>query len=657
MSTDSFNLAPAQTMAAGATTAPAPHTTLAPTAAAAAPAPASRPKKKQTATDDQAGQSVAGVVIPGAALTGLISLCWLIHQFGLPAVLLAVAACAAAATAALVLKARKGTKRVSSARKAAARAAGGGGSGRTVLNRSAGPVKKPRSGGSTGTGGGGRRPGSTTSSGLKASGPTRKTNSSAGGGKRTSSPTRTTPSAVKPAGLVKPKKSPTPVPSRNQPQKTPGTGLLTGLTGARAPKNGGRGKQVPAPRTPKKNTPTTGGKGATRPTTAPRTPARPTSPAPKSGKAGLLTRITGRKTPTPAPGVPGKPAGTLNKKLTGSKASRKLAPTSKAARANTAQKPRTPKPAQLKPKTLKPIPVKKAVKQAAKGKKPKTLKRKPTAHMNRWRRATYLAGVKLRKHTSRKTRRRIRRVISPARTAVRTTGRILSKPLAHTWRRTTRGVLAAHMFLGTIRYTSAGPNWLRPMAAVLHAITSPVARTLAATGSWGWLNRWMYQHTAPHIPKTSPTPTTTPTPKTPPTPAPAAPAHHTITTPVVPKGTPMSASAPIEQAVDAVRQAGAMLLTNPADNMVGYEATLHALATLQAEIGEAVRAAGESTRQNFKVNPAIAEAYDDTAGYANSLAGRLEEIPALFRTLHEEQIDNIENPTVQARKWDISANE
>ncbi|WP_329126068.1 hypothetical protein [Streptomyces sp. NBC_01353] len=119
----------------------------------------------------------------------------------------------------------------------------------------------------------------------------------------------------------------------------------------------------------------------------------------------------------------------------------------------------------------------------------------------------------------------------------------------------------------------------------------------------------------------------------------------------------MTYAAPLEQAADAVRQAGAMLLTSPAENMVGYEQTLHALATLQEAIGDVVRHAGETTRENFKVNPAIAEAYDDTASYASNLAQRLTEIPTLFRQLHEEQIDNIENPTVQARKWDISANE
>lgn len=677
MSTDSFNLAPAQTTAAGATTAPAPHTT------PAAPAPASRAKKQQPTDDSEAGQSVAGVVVPGAALTGLISLCWMIHQFGLPAVLLGIAACAAAASAALVLKARKGAKRVSAARKAAARAAGGGGSGRTVLNRSAGGAKKPssaRTGG--GDRAGGRRAGASLGmGGSKASGGKGRTPSGAGTVGKGARRTGLSGAAVKPAGLTKPKPKKTPAPAaasgpaaaRTNSRKTPGTGLLAGLTGGqgRMLKTGARGKQLPTPRTPKKNTPTGGGQAKPK-TSAPRpgTPA-PTSSAPKAGKVGRLARLAGRK----SAGTPVNPLKGAPKTLTGSKTSRKLAPTGKAARANTTTKPRTPKPAQLTPKTLKPVTAKKAAKQAAKGKKPKTLKHKPTAHMSRWRRGTYLAGVKLRKHTSKKTRMRIRRVISPARTATRTTSRLLSPPLAHAWRWGSRAFLNWHMAVGTIRYSTAGPNWMRACAKVIHVLYSPAARAVAATGSWGWLNRWMYQHTsgpaaADRISKTpAPRPDTAPAdaegtagtedsdwggmfgqPFNPPT------DHTGITAPT--GAAPMSEyAAPLEQAIDAVRQAGAMLLTNPAENMVGYEATLRALSGLQAEIGEAVRLAGETTRENFKVNPAVADAYADTAGYAISLASRLEEIPVLYRTLHAEQIENIENPTVQARKWDITANE
>lgn len=113
---------------------------------------------------------------------------------------------------------------------------------------------------------------------------------------------------------------------------------------------------------------------------------------------------------------------------------------------------------------------------------------------------------------------------------------------------------------------------------------------------------------------------------------------------------------PLVAAIDAVRTAGAMLLIHPADNMVGYEMTIRQLAELEYAISDVVRAAAASTRDNFKVNPAVPEAYDDTAAYMRATGDRLAALPYLFRLLHAEQIDNIENPTPAAAKWDINAN-
>ncbi|WP_333733954.1 hypothetical protein [Streptomyces sp. IBSBF 3010] len=55
-------------------------------------------------------------------------------------------------------------------------------------------------------------------------------------------------------------------------------------------------------------------------------------------------------------------------------------------------------------------------------------------------------------------------------------------------------------------------------------------------------------------------------------------------------------------------------------------------------------------------SPFISDAYDDTATYGHSLAERLDAIPTLFRMIHADQLQNLDNPTPQAAKWDIGQN-
>ncbi|WP_327335109.1 hypothetical protein [Streptomyces anulatus] len=680
MSTESFHLAPGQPQQTGATTY-APTPSPAPTTpAAATKAPSPRTSKTNPGTP-----TLAGAVIPAAALTGFISLCWLIHQFGLPAVLLGIAAVTAASAAALVLKSRKGTRKVSKARKAAVMNAGGGGSGRTVLGpgkQRGGGSLKPSSGGSPSAGGGGRRNGS-KSSGLPKSksgpGPVKPTkntvpkNDALARAPKNTTPKNTSRLSRKSAALGGPNGGTTT--SKPTPPASPRGNTLKTLKPSRLVPSRLKPSPKKQPQTQTKPTKAPNGKGKH---------AKPTTPtSAPAGRSGLLNRIKNRKTPAPAVPQSAKKKATRTKPLKpikplkkakntaarkGKKATtafaRKLA---KAAKANKKTRgPKTPKPQHLKTKSKKPLSPKKATRRKAKGKKTKLVRNRPVsyrARLGRMRRTTYLAGVKARKHINVKTRMRIRKVTSPGRVLARRTNRLLSPPLATLWRYGTRSLLAAHMALGTVRYTHAGPNWTHPLAAVLHTITTPAARMIHATGAWTWLNRWMYQHTAPTRTTTAPTTPTTPAPTAGPALTgqiiPPRPEHDPIITPgttTIPEGTPVTAL-PLQQAEEAVTQAGLMLLTNPAENMVDYEATLKALSGIQSAIGEALQKAAETTRENFKVNPAVAEAYDDSAGYAAQLADRVAEIPILFRSLHEEQIENIENPTHQARKWDIAANE
>ncbi|WP_030892586.1 hypothetical protein [Streptomyces sp. NRRL S-1868] len=283
-----------------------------------------------------------------------------------------------------------------------------------------------------------------------------------------------------------------------------------------------------------------------------------------------------------------------------------------------------------------------------------------SAPMSAARRLAYGVGRVLRRHTSRKSRRRLRAVVGPVRAAGRAVGRYGSPLLARAWRYGSRGVLRAHMALGNVRWSTIGPNWLRPLARVFHTLTAPAARVVAWAGQLGWLNRWMYQHTGggaqPAAPQRRPAP-----------PRAGARPHRPVAAPAAPSPAPdlskgpavsdLEPTLPLRYAAETVRNAGAMLLLNPAENMRGFEATMHALTEVQSAIGDVIQAAAMNARENFKVSPAIPEAYDDTSVYAHALAGRLESIPTLYRIIHAEQIDNIENPTVQGAKWDIGANQ
>ncbi|PNE41608.1 hypothetical protein [Streptomyces noursei] len=322
----------------------------------------------------------------------------------------------------------------------------------------------------------------------------------------------------------------------------------------------------------------------------------------------------------------------------------------------------TPDTGKLTAQPKKPSKVGKSTKPGRKkssgtaGKQPRARRSQAAMGPVRW--ASYQAGRFSRKHTSPVTRQRLRAVTGGVRAAGRAAARWGNPVLARVWRYGSRGLLNAHMVLGSIRYSTIGPNWLRPLAKVLHIVYSPAARMLAWAGTWGWLNRWMYQHTS-HQPTRS----------TPPRRShrPASAPHRTITSPGrseatvnLAKGVAVSGlehTSPLRYAAETVRAAGAMMVLNPAHNMVGYEATIRALVDVQRAIGDVIHMAAINSRENFRVNEAIPEAYDDTAVYAHALAGRLESIPTLFRIIHAEQIDNIENPTPQGAKWDQSANQ
>ncbi|MEU6016986.1 hypothetical protein ABZ826_23925 [Streptomyces sp. NPDC047515] len=645
MSTDSFNLAPAE---AGATlTAPQPTTTQ---AAADTTTPKKTKKKNEAAPETPTDGTVAGAVIPGAALTGLISLCWMIHQFGLPAVLAGVIACALAASAALVAKARRGTRSVRNARKNALGAVGGGGGAGPGRSKggSGQSLRSSAGGGSFGGSGrgGNRKPGSGSLGGFGGGGKAGSTGPGRSGG----------PASLKPAGLNT---------AKNGTGKSGATfSPAPGRTGAGGAGGGGKNR---IPNQPKHRGGTTStGLGSVGTSTGPGNRGGRGGPNRKSPAADRLGRIHDRKNTSGTQNTPNmKPFKDAPKTSTPTR------PLSK----NETKKNRALKEAARKNGAAAVELTKDILKNAKKQKETEGSRRQRRVSDRLDKTRGKVKRIKqfqkdkaelkeARSDLWRLRKLRIKTATARVRTAVRPVTRRFSRAAAHVWRFGTHAFNRAHMMLGTIRYADLGPNWVRPLAKLLHAVTSPVARLIHATGSWNWLNKWMYRNTTtqpdPNGPKLKPV-------------SPAAvaaavirdhAAHQAVNSPwdaPSPKGTPamsssLSGAMPLAYAAEAVRNAGIMLLINPAENMTGYEATIRQLSDVQAAISQVVQAAAASTRENFAVNPVISDAYDDTAQYGYSLAERLDAIPVLFRMVHAEQLKNLENPTPQAAKWDIGAN-
>lgn len=649
-------------------------------------------KKKPANPDAPLDTTLGGVLIPGGIITGLIALCWMTHHFGLGPVIFGLLACAAAASAALAVKTRNAIRKATGRNSGGLRSAGGAGPGTRGFLGSAGSARNP-SGALSSTGRTGAGPRSLGSAGRSsgASIPSQARRSGSGFGTTGGAPKPTGPASRKPAGLGPfAKTAPSAAGGRNSLPKQsgpalgksaaatggPGKSLLgggskasgagtgsggkggsrRGLLGRKGSTSGGSlgagsssaGNGKPGSHKKGKNTGTGGGSATGKAGAAAsrgrlgaflrRNPTAQTQPATAKGHD--------KKKPTP--GTPTSPSTPQQ-----IKAAKKAA---KAAKNNKGHNGTNPKPSNIKAKKK---PTTSTKKNNGKSKKPW---KSPTTNPHRApigpaRRGAYWAGKKLRKHTTRKTRMRIKKVVGPVRSTVRNFSRFASPLLAHTVRFASRAILHSHMLLGTIRYTSAGPNWLRPFTRLLHVVSSPVARLVAASGSWGWMNSWIYRNTTPQPGTTKPAPTR---------PTVIAGPHRPVTSPAATtagtstKGSTTVSSIqhtmPLIYAAEAVRAAGVMLLVNPAENMRGYEATMRQLADVQHAIGQVVQAAALSTQENFKVNPAVSDAYFDTAGYAHTVGERLGSIPDLFRIIHAEQIENIENPTPQGAKWDINAN-
>jgi hypothetical protein len=231
-------------------------------------------------------------------------------------------------------------------------------------------------------------------------------------------------------------------------------------------------------------------------------------------------------------------------------------------------------------------------------------------------------------------------------------------------------ITGLHVVLGSVRLSTAGPNWLRPLARVMFWCTTPMARVVAASRSWGWLNRWLYRN-ATAIPGVSPT-----TPKkrvavvAAGTPGgggcfPGG-THNPIASPAGTKGTtvgavvpyatnPMLHAMPLVYAAQAIQDAGVAFATAP-DTMRGYEAVIENLPPVNLALRFVFDETATVTEEAFKVDPIIPDQLRVIARCCTDMGNFVHSVHTdLYRGVHAEQIDNFENPTWQGEKWDIDA--
>ncbi|MFF4409839.1 hypothetical protein [Streptomyces sp. NPDC001404] len=659
MSTPDYDMAPPAT----ATTAPAPNAAQPQASGPAAVADPTQPERTRSSRSaSRKADSRAGVLIPGGVLTGMIALCWMVHQYGLAAVVFAVLAAAAAATAAMALKAgRRGTRALGPGRRGG-RANGGAGPGRRGPSNGGGGGARP-----SGRGGAGRLPVANRSGG---SGPRRGTGPSGRGSTAPGGASR------KPTGLGTVKKPSAGVGPKNSVTRTPGKGiggtrptagpkpdkrsLLGGPRsggglpgGGKGRKNGGAPGGLLNRRNGGSGTPSSGSKG------------------PNLKKNGTGTGPSGKSGKGPAGGKPGSPKtpkSPLGKKIaggTGTQGGGKVLPFRRPKKAGPGGTPGT----SPKGKNGKKGPAGKKKPGGKKGKVNLTKARAPRHRRYTWRqphrKVASAVGRGYRAVVSPKIRHRLRQAGKPVRGLYRGTRKHGGKLLANAMRIGGRITLRVHSALGRVRYSTIGPNWLRPLSRLLYWATSPLAKLVTVSRSWSWLNAWVYRTaTARPIPKPA-TAATVPVAGggTPATPAPPSGGHTPVPSPATATagGTPVDNSPvhhayPLIYAADAIRMAAAAFAAAPADSMRGYEAVIENLGHLEMAMCHLLHDIAKVTEDDFKVNPHIPDGYREAGVRFLMLGQFVDQAHQLYRTLHAEQIENYENPSWQGRKWDISEN-
>lgn len=671
MSTPDYDMAPP----AATVTAPPPAAVQPPASGAATATDPNAQRTQRRRSVSQKDDSLAGALIPGGVITGLISLCWMVHQFGLPVVIFALLAAAATATAAVAIKVgRRAAKAVGRNRGGRGTGGAGPGTGRSGGGRSGGG--RSGAGRAPGLGSGGGR-----SSAGNRSGGTGPSHRSGGGSRGSNTPgplsrkpgglgslkspsgrggTGTAPRPLNKSGLGGAKTTAGPKPFKgsgslfNGGKRSNGSGLGA-FGGGKAPKQPGTGTGLGSILN-RKGTGSGTGTGTKGPSP---TPKKRKSSGTGAGGSGAASP-GGTKTPKKTPGslTPGGPKG--SKTPAPGKGTGKTGPGSKDKKGSGKKKVGKAKAPRHAGYTWKKNPVRRTtavVRKTAGAIKTGTLK------------TTGAVKSGYTKVTSPKFRRGMHKVVTPFRAVFRGTRKHGGKFMANVMRWGGRMILSANTALGTVRYSTMGPNWLRPLSRVLHFATAPLAALVNRTRSWTWLNAWVYRTaTARPLPAaggTPPTPPSTPTAGTgtaapAPTPGAYAPVPSPASAPL--GGTPPMDTSPVHHAypliyaADAIRMAAAAFAAAPADSMKGYEAVIENLGHLEFAMCHLLHNIAEVTENDFKVNAHIPDQYRTLAVHFLMLGAFVDEAHKVYREIHAEQLENIENPTWQGRKWDLSEN-
>lgn len=92
------------------------------------------------------------------------------------------------------------------------------------------------------------------------------------------------------------------------------------------------------------------------------------------------------------------------------------------------------------------------------------------------------------------------------------------------------------------------------------------------------------------------------------------------------------------------------------EGMLTFESDLRQLPDALRAIGDSLRIWGQKVEGEFPVDPRVIELVKAAVSIQYKVAAAVEEAPAVFRRIHESDIQRLENPRVGEDKWDVTRN-
>lgn len=387
-----------------------------------------------------------------------------------------------------------------------------------------------------------------------------------------------------------------------------------------------------SPRPPRPAPATTARRPAARAAAAMVPPAaRRSAPPPANRGGGPKPRPTNTRGVDPATGIFGR-RGTAPKG----------APTARTAKAATAPKAPVPSPAAAKrttaPRRATAAPATGPVRRATAAARRAAGLPSAAAPKSRTGRKTSLA-----KKPTATTRTALRKAAAGTVATARWASPKLSRATAATARR----IVRMHRRARKVRLHHPGPNWWPRLNRGWARVLTPALLAVRALMQRRRFADWIDTHRRLQA---------APAPAMKAVPRPIRPGPHRPVTSPITKETAVSHPA-IASAVESVQDAFAAVNGSPADNMREYEDILTGLPSLLTAIGAGLRAFADVSQDEFKVDTAIPDMLGDGSSHANELGSFLEDLHQRYRDVHEKQIENYEEATPGAEKWDVRANQ